>query len=147
MADFKTVSRLLGVAGLTPFALLALAGWVSLPGWINTLLIGYALAILSFLAGSLWMGALRSAAPRSEPLVASNVLVLAGLPALLLPLPWAGALLAALFAIHLLIEQRWIRRDLEGWYRRLRFLLSGVAIALMGIAVLGGLAGGGGQSS
>jgi hypothetical protein len=147
MADSKDVSRLLGVSGLTPFALLALAGWVSLPTWINTLLIGYALAILSFLAGSLWMGALRSDAARHEPLVASKVLVLAALPALLLPLAWASGLLAALFAIHLLVEQRWIRRDLEGWYRRLRFLLSGVAIALMSLAFLGGLAGGGEQPS
>jgi len=147
MADFKTVSRLLGVAGLTPFAFLALAGWVSLPGWINTLLIGYAVAILSFLAGSLWMSALREAAPRSEPLVASNVLVLAALPALILPLPWASGLLAILFAMHLLFEQRWIGRNLEGWYRRLRFLLSSVAIVLMSVAVLGGLAGGGEQPS
>jgi len=143
MAPPRDVARLLGIAGLLPFALLALAGWMTLPDWIATLLIGYALAILSFLAGSLWMGTLQADTPGSEPLVASNALVLAGVPALLLPLHWAAALLALLFAVHLFCEQRWVRRDLAGWYRRLRFLLSSVAIALMVVAVLGGLAGGG----
>lgn len=132
----KQVARVLGWAGLVPFAVLAWISYLGVPDWIDILLVGYALAILGFLAGTLWMAALAGDGERTEALVASNVIVLAGLPALVLPVAWACGLLAVLFAAELVAEWRWTRRGQAGWYQRLRAMLSMIAIALLVIGAL-----------
>jgi hypothetical protein len=132
-SNSRHVARVLGWAGLLPFAALALCAFIGVPGWIDRLLVGYAVAILCFLCGSLWMSALeRRAAPQA--LVASNLIVLAALPALVLPLAWATPWLALLFAAHFVAEWRWVASDHPGWYRRLRAMLSGIGIVLLVVA-------------
>lgn len=135
----RQTARLLGLAGLIPFIALAGAAHFGAPGWIERLLIGYPVAILAFLSGTLWLGSLRAEADQPEALVASNLLVLAGLAALVLPLPLAAGWLAVLFASQFVAEQRWIARDQASWYRRLRTLLSGVAVLLLALASLAAL--------
>jgi hypothetical protein len=133
----QQVARILGWSGLIPFAALALAAWIGTPDWLDRVLIGYAVAILSFVCGSLWMSALQAEAARPEALVASNAIVLAALPALVLPLAWAAPWLAILFAAQYAAELRWVARGHAGWYRRLRTLLTSIGIVLL---VLAGLA-------
>ena len=132
----KQVARVLGWAGLVPFAVLAWISYLGVPDWIDILLVGYAVAILGFLAGTLWAGALAGESERTEALVASNVIVLAALPALVLPVAWACGLLAVLFAAELVAEWRWTRRGQAGWYQRLRATLSMIAVALLVIGAL-----------
>ncbi|MBS3744531.1 MAG: DUF3429 domain-containing protein [Wenzhouxiangellaceae bacterium] len=135
-------ARALGWAGLLPFAGLALAGYVDAPASLQLLLIGYALAILAFLNGSLWAVVLERPSDRSAALIASNLLLLAALPALLMPLSAAAGWLALLFALHLVAEWRWVLTGHPGWYRRLRLMLSSVAIALLVVGAMAGAANG-----
>jgi len=129
----------LGWLGLLPFAGLAAATFLPAPGWLTQLLIGYALLILAFVSGSLWSSALaRSEDDTPAPLILSNVLALAGLPALLLQTAPAAAWLAFLFALHAAAEWRWVRAGQPGWYRRLRLLLSTAVVALLLITATGG---------
>jgi hypothetical protein len=133
----QQVTRILGWSGLIPFAALALAAWIGTPDWVDRVLIGYAVAILSFVCGSLWMAALQAESERPEALVASNAIVLAALPALVLPLAWGAPWLAVLFAAQFVAELRWVGRAHAGWYRRLRTMLTSVGVVLL---VLAGLA-------
>jgi len=136
----RRTARALGWAGILPFVALAFAGYFDAPASLQLLLIGYALAILSFLNGSLWGVALERTADQSTALIASNLLVLAGLPALLMPLSAAAGWLALLFGLQLLAEWRWVLTGHPGWYRRLRLMLSAVAIGLMVVAAMAGAA-------
>jgi hypothetical protein len=130
-SNSRHVARMLGWAGLLPFAALALGAYIGVPDWIDRLLVGYAVAILCFLCGSLWMSALELPAGPPQALVASNLIVLAALPALVLPLAWAAPWLAVLFAAHFISEWHWVAGDHPGWYRRLRAMLSGIGIVLL----------------
>ena len=47
-----------------------------------------------------------------------------------------------MFALHLAAEWRWVLTGHPGWYRRLRLMLSGIAIALLLVAAMGGSANG-----
>ena len=129
-------ARLLGYAGLIPFGLLVAVAIIGAPETVERVLIGYGLAILSFLCGSLWMFTVQREDLDSATLILSNALVLAGLPALLLPLPAACLLLALLFAIHGLLEWRRVGDALPRWYRGLRRLLSPVVVALLVLAAV-----------
>jgi len=133
-------ARALGWAGILPFAALALVAYFDAPDPLQDLLIGYVLAILAFLNGSLWGAALERTTDPSKALIASNLLVLAGLPALLMPLSAAAGWMALLFGLQLLAEWRWVLTGHPGWYRRLRLLLSSTAIALLVIAAMAGAA-------
>jgi len=130
---------MLGFAGLIPFAALAAAAHFGAPDWIDRLLVGYALVILGFLCGGLWLGAVESEADRPEALVVSNVLVLAGMVALVLPVGAGAAWLAALFALQFAAERYWIAGTQPGWYRRLRALLSAIAVVLLALAGMAAL--------
>ncbi|MBL37010.1 MAG: hypothetical protein CMP07_01230 [Xanthomonadales bacterium] len=138
----QKTARMLGWAGLIPFAALAVTAVIGAPESVQQLLIGYAVAILAFLAGSLWAGALERPADAPASLIASNLLLLAALPALLMPLSAAAGWLALMFALHLAAEWRWVLTGHPGWYRRLRLMLSGIAIALLLVAAMGGSANG-----
>ena len=133
-------AKALGWAGILPFAALALVAYFDAPASLQLLLIGYVLAILAFLNGSVWGVALERTADPSKALIASNLLVLAGLPALLMPLSAAAGWLALLFGLQLLAEWRWVLTGHPGWYRRLRLMLSSTAIALLVIAAMAGAA-------
>lgn len=134
----QKTSRMLGWAGITPFAALAVIGVTGAPEPVQHLLVGYAVAILAFLNGSLWAGALQRAADAAAPLIASNLLLLAALPALLMPLSAAAGWLALLFGLHLLADWRWVLSGHPGWYRRMRLMLSSLAIGLLLVAAMGG---------
>lgn len=138
---YKT-ARALGWAGILPFAALPLAGYFGAPDSVQLLLTGYALAILAFVNGGLWAAALERPSDRPAALIASNLLVLAGLPALLMPLSAAAGWLALLFGLQLLAEWRWVLTGHPGWYRRLRLMLSALAITLLVLAAMTGAANG-----
>ncbi len=125
-------------SGVIPFAGLAVANMVPLPDWANHLLVTYAALILSFMAGTLWTRHLLGEQPHPKLLVASNALVLSAWPAVLMPLGWATLWLAALFGLHLLLDEPWRGYRMPGWYRRLRLYVSAVVIILL---LLGGLFG------
>ncbi|MFP4208256.1 MAG: DUF3429 domain-containing protein [Wenzhouxiangella sp.] len=146
--DSSTVNtaRTLTWSGVIPFAALALVSMVATPPWVELLLVGYGALILSFLAGTLWTRHLLGERTRPRLLVASNVLVLLAWPALLMPTSWASLWLAALFAVHLLLDEPWRGYGMPGWYRRLRLAVSCTAIALLLIGGLIGLSTGGGAS-
>jgi len=127
-------------AGVLPFvALLVSAFFAHPPSWLKTLLIGYGVLILAFMAGTLWMQALLEPSPgrRSRiQLIVSNALVLAAWPALLLPMTAACAWLAVLFGVHVGMEQPWRSTHWPAWYRRLRVQVSVTVISLLLMAVL-----------
>jgi len=138
----QKTARMLGWAGIIPFAALAVTGVVGAPEPVQHLLVGYAVAILAFLNGSLWTGALQRNADAPAPLITSNLLLLAALPALLMPLSAATGWLALLFGLHLLADWRWVLSGHPGWYRRMRLMLSSLAIGLLLVAAMGGTANG-----
>lgn len=138
----QKTARMLGWAGMIPFAALALAALIGAPAPVEKLLVGYAVSILAFLNGSLWAGAMQRGADAPAPLIASNLLLLAALPALMMPLSAAAGWLAALFGLHLVADWRWVLAGHPGWYRRMRLMLSGGAIALLLIAAMAGTANG-----
>lgn len=130
----------LGWAGLIPFAVLVVTALTGAPADVQKLLIGYVVAILAFLNGSLWAGALQRPADSPAALITSNILLLAGLPSLLMPLAPAAGWLAVLFALHLAADWRWVLTGHPGWYRRMRVMLSGAAIGLLLLAAMAGTA-------
>lgn len=138
----QKTARMLGWSGIIPFAALAVAAVFKVPPPVQLLLIGYAVAILAFLNGTLWAGALQRSADAPAPLIASNLLLLAALPALLMPLSAASGWLALMFALHLGAEWRWVLTGHPGWYRRMRLMLSSIAIGLLLISAMGGTANG-----
>ena len=133
-----TTTRILTWSGLIPFAGLAVVAMLDGPDWMALLLTAYAALILSFMAGTLWARHLLGESTHPRMLIASNVLVLAAWPAILIPVHWAAAWLALLFAAHLMLEEPWRSYGLPGWYRRLRLAVSSAAIVLL---LTGGLVG------
>lgn len=131
MQNRQQAARALGVAGLIPFVALPIFVVLGGPGWVIDLLRNYALLILAFLAGGLWSEALSRPADGPIPVILSNVIVLAALLALLLPMSWGFAWLALLFALHAGGEWLYTRSDQPGWYRRLRMALSTAVILLL----------------
>jgi hypothetical protein len=129
-------TRSLGWAGLIPFCALPILQFLPAPGWTSTLLISYAMLILAFLCGTLWLHQLRSPSPSPARLLASNCILLAIWPAILLPHAWAAGLLAVGFGAHLAVEPPWTLRDLPAWYRRMRLSLSTLAIVLLSLTSL-----------
>ncbi|MDT8450113.1 MAG: DUF3429 domain-containing protein [Wenzhouxiangellaceae bacterium] len=136
--DKRQTAGILGWAGVLPIAVLALTRYLDAPTWLIELLVGYAMVILAFMSGSLWAGALAREEAAPAPLLASNVLVLAGLAALMMPPAGACAWLALLFALHALAEWRWVHRGQPGWYRRLRMTLSTTVVMLLVVAAFPG---------
>ncbi len=131
MTDWRTMVRLLGWAGVMPFAFLPLITVLDAPIWVERLLQSYGVLILAFLCGTLWQEQLRADSPDPRRLLLSNLLLLAAWPVLILPLGWGSAWLASAFLIQLLIDRPWHQKSWPGWYRRLRVFLSVSAIALL----------------
>jgi hypothetical protein len=132
----QQTARILGWAGVLPFAAWTLVAWTGAPDWLVELLIGYGVLILAFMGGTLWTSALDSPQEHEAPLVASIVIVLAALPAFILPAISAALLLAVLFALHWTAEYLWVRRAQPGWYRRMRIGITASVITLLVLSVL-----------
>ena len=129
-------ARLLGWGGVAPFLAWPVIVTVGAPDWLILLVKTYAIVILAFMAGTLWMRQIGDHEIRSSRLFISNGLALLAWPAILLPGNWAAAWLAILFAAHLVVDQPWRPNGLPGWYRRLRAGLSSSVITLLTLAAV-----------
>lgn len=136
MRDRQQTARILGWAGVLPFAAWALVAWTGAPNWLIELLVGYGVLILAFMGGTLWAAALDKPQEPEAPLIASIVIVLAALPTFVLPEFSAALLLAVLFALHWMAESVWVRKSQPGWYRRMRMGISATVVALLVITFL-----------
>ncbi|NEZ02532.1 DUF3429 domain-containing protein [Wenzhouxiangella sp. XN201] len=132
----QQTALILGWSGVVPFAAMALVAWTGAPEWLLHLLVGYGVLILAFMGGTLWAAALERPSEPEAPLVASIILVLAALPALLLPLVSAALLLAVLFGLHALAESLWARESQAAWYKGMRLGISATVIALLVLTFL-----------
>lgn len=132
----QQTARILGWAGVLPFAAWTLVAWTGAPNWLMELLVGYGVLILAFMGGTLWTSALDKPQEPEAPLIASILIVLAALPAFVLPAISAALLLAVLFALHWTAEYLWVRKAQPGWYRRMRMGITASVIALLILAVL-----------
>lgn len=121
---------------MLPFALLLVVAILGAPAPLRLLLLAYGVAILAFLCGSLWSALITHPPSDARALVVSNVLVLAAVPAPLLPLSWACLLLAVLFGMHAVAEAYWLRGRWPRRYMRLRLQLTPTAVALLLLAAL-----------
>ena len=112
----------LGYAGLAPFYGFAGMTWVMDPGMQQWALQGftlYSLAILSFLAGSMWGSAnVRVGADKASRLLVSNVVTVMGVAMLISFSPILAAALLAL--LHLILLYYEIAHSSDGWYLQLR---------------------------
>lgn len=112
----------LGYAGLTPFYGFAALAWFSGPGVQQLALQGftlYALAILSFLAGSLWGSAnVRVGPDKISRLLVSNIATVMGVAVLIVLSPILAV--AALALLHLGLLYYEAAHAAGSWYLELR---------------------------
>ena len=126
----KALMRALGVLGLVPFFAAAL-GVMFLDELLHALsqraFLVYSLAILCFLAGTLWGEVLGSSGSTAASVLVSNGVVLFAVSATLTAQPLVAALLLMLGHI----AQLWYEANLTWrarWYTRMRGWLSGGAV-------------------
>lgn len=137
LTDVPVPMRVLGLAGLIPFAglaVLAIVGERSLQAAALQALIGYGAVIVSFLGAIHWGLAVRSPALANWPGMAWGVIPsLLGWVALLLPvIPALMLLVAVLLAALIIDEFTFGSRDGPSWFLKLRRLLSaGAALSLL----------------
>jgi hypothetical protein len=127
----RSIVEGLGWGGILPFLILPLASGFGLGSTLETLLVTYGLLILAFLCGTMWMEQLLGPAPSNGRIIASNVILLAAWPAVVLPLSGATSLLAVAFLAHLLLDRPWAKASLPPWYGLLRLRLSLVVITVL----------------
>lgn len=130
-------AAILGLAGLLPFVLGALATLDG--GWLGRLapaaLTGYAAVILSFMGGVHWGLAMAAERPSWARYGASVVPALLGWAALLLGGTVAFLLLAASFASLLAYDLGAVRAgEAPDWYPRLRWPLTIVVVLCLVLA-------------
>ncbi len=124
-------------SGLLPFLLGIPGGLGMLVPWLETLLIGYALAILAFMCGTMWAESLARPGPSTNTvLLVSNAIVLLALVSLYLSFAAAMFWMAGLFTLHLVAEFRFIRKRQPSWYQRMRASISIIVILSLGSAGL-----------
>jgi hypothetical protein len=129
----RTLMQLLGYAGLLPFAAAAV-GTALLQGYPWALaqhaFVIYSLAILCFLAGTLWGSAIDYPEPQKLlRLLISNGIVIFAVLSILTARQWLAALLLMLGYL----AQLWYERGSSGgsgWYPRLRSRLTWTAVLL-----------------
>jgi hypothetical protein len=137
------------MAGLIPFVLPGIGVWIvpghQAAGFLHTVLIAYALAIASFMAGVQWgFGSVAELEDRAR----LRVLGLSVVPCLVAwlgvfaPFPWPYAFLLAAFALVLRFDLALVREGLAPrWYPMLRLpLTAAVAVALLSGLIHGVLA-------
>lgn len=141
----KRFAHVLGFAGLIPFVLLMLASWNVPPDWIGVFMRGqlaYSIAILSFLGGIHWGGALVSDHLSIEQ--TKKVLLLGVVPALISLFAttvggFGFAVLMAGFVGAYQVDKRvfsWY--GLPQWFLRMRFILTCAVVALLALTVIAG---------
>lgn len=129
----------LGVAGLIPFYSTALALWVGPPtlrGAALLALLAYAAAILSFLGGVRWgVETARAEGPRTAALAISVLPSLLAWGALVGAASLPPSLQLVLLGLGLLLVGVWDIRSpsLPPWYRRLRTVVTVLAVAAVAI--------------
>ncbi len=138
MSQSIKIARLTGWIGLAPLLGLPIIAVVPSPDWLNTLLVSWAVILLAFWSGHLWMRHLDDEPPRPWLLIAAFALALVSWPAIVLPLHWAMFWLAALYTVYLFIDEPWRAQGRSGWHRRMRLALTLAAIAML---LAGGLLG------
>lgn len=137
------MARLLGLLGLLPFAASGLGIWVSALGDLRfalpLLALAYAVLIAAFLGGVRWGAAMQNNNADSQPrhLLMAVTPTLIGLVALMLPLPQAFTLLIILFIAQAVLDVTAVTGgDLQDWYRPLRLVLTGGAVAALASLLL-----------
>lgn len=135
----RPVVAVLGWGGILPFLTLPLMAIRETSRQLETLFITYGLLILAFLCGTLWLRQFIQTDASIWRLIASNLILLAAWPAVLLPLPAATGLLAAGFLVHLVIDAPSQQTTLPAWYGRLRWQLSSVVATLLAMTALVGV--------
>ncbi len=137
----------LGFAGLLPFIALSgamLAGPPDLASGARPVLLGYAIAILSFMGGVHWGLAMAGSRRKSEEEVwrrygISVLPALGGAAALLLAPQFQFLWLTACFAVLLAYDLRASARgETTGWYPALRSPLTAVVCVCLGAVALFG---------
>jgi hypothetical protein len=140
--SLPTLAKLLGYAGLIPFATLGVGVWVVPDAWLadmHAALLGYAAVILSFMGAVHWGLAMAADAAAAQRQLGLSVLpaLLAWL-ALLLPAAYGYALLLLGFAGLCLVDRAAGRVGLvPEWYPSLRVALTGGVVVSLLIAGLG----------
>ncbi len=138
-------ARLLGFAGLIPFAGTGVLGWIAWPSDMAQAALQaqlvYAAIILSFLGGVRWGIAMtkRGHFKRRAPDGFGTELALAGLPALVgwgalfIPHPAALVVLSLFFAAQALSDRRAVNsKDAPDWYAPLRVQLTFFVLLALG---------------
>lgn len=142
MDQHTRIARITGWISIAPLLGLPLVAWIWSPEWLTRLLVGWGALLLAFWAGSLWMRHVDEEPRRSWMLIASVALVLCGWLAISMPFHWAMFWLAALFSAYLFIDEPWEAQGRSGWYRRMRLLLTVLAIAILALSGLIRITGG-----
>lgn len=143
LQDAPAPARILAVAGLVPFWVLAVAPRLGVnPPWLQPALIGYSAVILSFVGALHWgLAAARDNTERPLPAWRSYgysvVPALVAWVALLLPYRDALTLLSLAFIAAMFADQRWLAgHGLPSWFVPLRTLISVLVVIALYIAQL-----------
>ena len=135
--------RILGWAGVMPFATLSLAILFDLPAPVarlEPLLIAYGAVILSFMGGVHWGLAMKAPIGESRGKSASHYLLsvtpaLVGWAATAMAATDAYIVLAAAFLALLLVDMSWTSgRRAPAWYGSLRLQLTAAVLISLGVA-------------
>lgn len=139
----KRLAHLLGVLGLVPFALLALACWLVHPDWLGTFIkaqLAYAILILAFLGGVHWGAAMM--APELSVEQIKRALAWSMVPVLA---AWTATMVGGFgFAVLIVgfVAAYQVDKRLYPWYRmpewciRLRFVLTCIVVAALALTVI-----------
>ena len=132
----RYITNCCGVIAMTPFVLLSLACWVVHPGWLGDVIRGqlsYGIAILAFLGGIHWAGALLNGEMSGEQ--TKKVLMIGIAPA---AFSWLAVLIDvglgfAVTMICFIVAYRFDRRmyplyHLPDWLLQLRYRLTCVTV-------------------
>lgn len=137
----STAARNLGFAGVLPFLLVVLGLWFGSESQLRLFQQGflvYSLAILCFLAGTLWGTALqRRGADKFQRLLVSNTIVVIAAGVVVFS---KAAIAAGFLALGYLLTLWYERRSgsRSGWYPAMRLQLTWLVVALH-IAYIAGL--------
>lgn len=141
----KRFALALGFAGLVPFMLLMLASWIVDPDWIGVFMRGqlaYSIAILSFLGGIHWGGALVSDHLSIEQ--TKKVLLWGVVPTLISLFATTvggfgfAVLMAGFIGAYQADKHVFTWYGLPEWFLRMRLILTYAVVALLALTVIAG---------